>query len=235
MSRGRKGSFDRRQTDRHKAVHGRVARGWRGHAAVRRSRGLLRLRGHVADHFEIVDPDAGRTGPAVHVQQQNVDKGFAIVHLRSKLHPQEVNLPGQQMRNVLDPQLLPAADVGIAAAGDDRRYGPACVGIDGPRQDDPGGQLHARPVRLDPHAGHEVVDHPRPAHLVGEIDVRAAVSLQLQPLATAACVGVALPPSMCNDPVSGVAAGVPPGRLRAFEALVPRGRRLRIRDDGHCS
>ena len=167
-----------RRTDG-KTASGRVARGGAEMVASRRRRRLPRLRGHVAGHIEIVDPDVGRARPAVDVQQHGIEVGFAIVHLRSKLHPQEVDLPGQQAGDLLDPQLLPAADVGVAAAGDDRRHGPARAGIDRSRQNDPGGQLHARPVRLDPHAGHQFVDDPRPADVVGEIDVRAAVGLHV--------------------------------------------------------
>ena len=57
----------------------------------------------------------------------------------------------------------------------------------------------------------------RAADVVGDIDVRAAVGLEPEPLAAAAGVGVALEPLVLEDAVSGVAAGVAPRRLRALE------------------
>ena len=53
----------------------------------------------LAGQFEVVDPDVGRARPAVDVQQHDIEIGFPVVDLRPELHPQDVNLPGQELRD----------------------------------------------------------------------------------------------------------------------------------------
>ena len=64
---------------------------------------------------QIIDPDVGRSRSSVHIQEQRVEIGLAVIHFRPELQPQDMDMPGQEFLDLLDLQLLPPSDVRIAS------------------------------------------------------------------------------------------------------------------------
>ncbi len=90
---------------------------------------------------------------------------------------------------------------------------------------------NCRPARSeqDPHRGQQLVDDPRPAHLVADVGRGAVVADQLQPFRTLAAMGLPLDTLLLDDAPVGIAAGTPPRRLRRLEAFLPG----RLRGENH--
>ncbi len=97
---GGSGGIERRQADGHEVAGRRTGRRAAAGAGgsrqgLRSGKHRLRLRGHAAGNIEVVDPEVGRALLAQRVQQQRIEIRFPIVHLRPKLHPQQMDLPSQ--------------------------------------------------------------------------------------------------------------------------------------------
>ena len=201
----------------------------------RRRRGPLPTRRCVAGDFQVVDPHIGRSRPGVYVQQHRVEIRFPLVHLGTELQSQDVDLPGEQFWDSLDPQFLPASHGRVRFAGNYALYRLAGPLIDRAGQNDPDQELNARAIRFDPHAGFQVVDDRGATDVVGKVHVRPPAGFEPQPLAAFAGMGILREALVVDDSILCVAAGVAPGGLRSLEVLVPCPARTHAaggRDDG---
>ena len=126
------------------------------------------------------------------------------------------------MRDVVEAELLPAADGRVTGAVNERGYRPPAARVRRTGQHDLRQDLDPGTVRLDLDGGQQLVDHPRPADVVAEVDVRPARAGDrhlLTPLARSRLVSH---PAMRQELDLGVPAGRSPTGLRPLETLVPR-------------
>jgi hypothetical protein len=163
----------------------------------------------------------GHARAAVNVQQNAVDVRFARVDVRSQLGPEDSGLSGQQVGDIVDAELLPAAHGCVAGAAHQRGDGASGLWILRARQDHPCQHPQTGSVRRDLHRGQQLVDHAGAAHLVAKKDVRAGMGRDRQALATLSGECVALDPLVRKDPKTGICAGRLPTGFRSLEAFIP--------------
>ena len=123
--------------------------------------------------------------------------------------------------DVVDSQLLPDADLRIAAPADQNGDGLPRSRVDEMRQHDSGENLQAGAVGLDPHARREFRADQRRGHRMGEVDVRAVVARHAKLLGALSGVRAATGPPLHFEPIFQIGAGSPPSRFRPFESFMP--------------
>src|SRR5207245_1428428 len=96
--------------------------------------------------------DIGRAGASIDVQPDLIHVRPVSIDLTGELSIEHPDLMLQLSRYILDAQLLPNADLGIARPANINGHGLAGFRIDQIRQHNPSENLQARTVGFDPQA-----------------------------------------------------------------------------------